>query len=97
MIDKLVDARACPHETALFREMFGDGDECTLERCLQAAPHFDWIFASRRLLTAKQYAHFRALIVAATRQLKRVADKGGEKRRRAYAQAFFQAFNGPEE
>lgn len=95
-IEHLSQARACPRETAIFKRLFGDGNECTLDRCMEAAPHFDWVFAAHHLLTPKQQAAFKANVMAGFRQVRRMADRDKQKKRRAMAHAFFKAFNSPE-
>lgn len=94
---QIKDAHGCPHDTKLFEELFGEGDEATEERAVQFGDQFDAYDAARRLLTSRQQAHFKALVRAAFRGLDRSVDPKKVKRRKALALAFVKAYNGTEE
>ena len=88
---------ACVPETARFKEHFGNGGALTKERALSVAQDFDWLFASRNLLTAKQEQFFKLRMMLYFRGLARVSDPDQKKRRQAMALAFYEAYNSPEE
>lgn len=92
----LLDNGACKPSRDAFKRLYGEeGNVVTQERVMEGALVFDWIFASRELLTPKQEQHFKNLMVNAFRGLRRVNDPTQEKRRKAMAFAFFQAYNSP--
>jgi hypothetical protein len=92
----LQDNGACRPSRDAFKSLYGeDGNVVTQDRVMEGAMVFDWIFASRNLLTAKQEQHFKNLMVNAFRGLRRMNDPTQEKRKKAMAFAFFQAYNSP--
>ena len=93
----LAEAGACMKETTLFKEIFGEGNICTYERVMSVALKFDWPFAARHLLTEAQQRHFKTLIALAFKNIDSRSDRTQEKRRRAMANAFYKAYNGPTE
>ena len=92
----LSNARACPKETGLFKELFGEGGPLTYEKAMGSALKFDWPFAARHLLTERQQHYFRAIIAADFRQIARGTDQNQDKRRRSMCKAFYLAWNSPE-
>lgn len=95
-LDQLKQGRACPRETKIFVEAFGEGNECTHERVMSVAQKFDWPFAAKILLTPRQQEHFRTLVLAFSRGLRRINDPTQSRRRVALAEAFYKAYHGPE-
>lgn len=92
----LVNNGACRPSREAFKRLYGeDGNVVTLDRVMAGALEFDWIFASKQLLTDKQEAMFKALMLQSFRFLGRVNDPTQEKRKKAMALAFYKAYNSP--
>jgi len=92
----LTDNGACRPSREAFKRLYGeDGNVVTLERVLQGADDFDWVFAGQHLLTPKQQALFKNLVIAGFRLVNRVDDRDKTKRRKAMALAFYKAYNSP--
>ncbi len=94
----LKDNGACRPSREAFLRLYGEaGNVMTLERVMAGAQEFDWVFAGKNLLTPKQAAHFKNLVISAFRGVARQSDPGQQKRRQALAFAFYQAYNSPTE
>lgn len=93
----LAAAGACNNETALFKQKFGEGGVATLDLVVSAALEFDWMFAANNMLTPKQHQHFKLKMALYFRGLNKVNDPGQERRRKAMALAFYEAYNSPTE
>ena len=92
----LADNGACRPSREAFTRLYGpEGNVVTEERVMAGALDFDWLFASKNLLTERQQDMFRALMLQAFRFLSRVNDPAKEKRKQAMALAFFKAYNSP--
>lgn len=92
----LTNNGACRPSREAFASLYGEeGNVVTEERVMQGALVFDWVFASKELLTERQQDTFRALMLQGFRFLSRVNDPTKEKRKKAMALAFFKAYNSP--
>lgn len=92
---QLTDNGACRMSRTQFKAMWGDGGEMTLDKVMESAPHFDWMFAAKNILSDAQYKLYRALMLQSFRFLNRVDDPTKVKRQRAMALAFYKAYNSP--
>jgi len=92
----LEEAGACGKARADFLRLYGEGGVITYDQLMRGAQVFDWIFAADNLLTPRQKAHFRNLVLNRFRAISRVNDRDGSKRRAALAHCFYEAYFSPE-
>lgn len=95
-LSDLTDNGACRPSREAFVRLYGaEGNVVTMERVMEGALDFDWVFAATNLLTPKQQAYFKSLVIQAFRLVNRVEDRDKVKRRKAMALAFYKAYNSP--
>lgn len=91
-LKQLIVAVACEDQVELFKRLFGDSVEVTVERAVSVADRFDWDWAAGRLLSPAARKAFNEAEAAARKEYNEVVVPAWWAYREAKAAAFAEAY-----